>query len=220
MSLVYFQIPTYTEPETEDEQVLDESIEQHKEEIEHEQEQESQAVPIMGDQGRRKSLYLDAGQTHMVWKPTHRETKKNIRFIDTENRQDLLERWQKLQSRIIATQEVLKDQLAVLSEEDEKESTEVHQPMSKGRIKWQKTIQDVIKDNAKGKKKLNAHFHEVVSMYVESMSTPKPKKPIAPGFQQWKSQFKEDDKERTIPMHEKGGKDQCVKSQTTIASTE
>lgn len=203
--------------------MLDESIEQHKEEIEHEQEQESQAVPTMG---RQKSLYLNVGQTHMVWNPTHRESKKN-RFTDVENRQDLLERRQKLQRRITATQEVLKDQLAVINEEDEEESTEVHQPMSKGRSKWQKTIQDVIKDNAKGKKKLNAHFHEVVSMYVESMSTSKPKKPIVPGFQQWKSQFKEDDKERkqcfsksSIRMHEMGGKDQCVKSQTTITSTE
>ena len=190
--------------------MLDKSIEQHKEEIEQEQEQESQAVPTMG---RKRSLYLDSGQKHTVWKPTHRETRKSIRFTDVENRQDLLKRQHKLQSRIIATQEVLKDQLAVLSEEDEEESTEVHQPMSKGRIKWQKTIQDVIKDNAKGKKKLNARFHEVVTMYVESMS--KPKKPIVPGFQQWKSQFKESVKERkqsfsksSIPEHEMGDKDQ------------
>ena len=136
----------------------------------------------------------------------------------------------------MATQEVLKDhreELAVVNEEDEEESVEVPQPMSKGRNKWQKTIQHVIKDNTKGKKtisKRNVHFHEIVSMYVETMSTPTNNgaaKPIVPGFRQWKSQFKEGNKETdtwkhksSIPMHAMGEEDQCMNSKTTVTSAE
>ena len=213
--------------------MLDETVEQHKEEMAH---QEYQSVLTIGDtrkQDRQKSLYLGAGQTHMVWKPTHQQTEKNM---GVENRQDLVERQHKLQSRIMATQEVLKDhreELAVVNEEDEEESVEVPQPMSKGRNKWQKTIQHVIKDNTKGKKtisKRNVHFHEIVSMYVETMSTPTNNgaaKPIVPGFRQWKSQFKEGNKETdtwkhksSIPMHAMGEEDQCMKSETTVTSAE
>lgn len=232
-----------TEPETEDEHGLDETVEQRKEEMEHEQEEESRAVPTMDDtllrpkqktesikakRNKRKALYLDSGQTHMVWKPTRQESKKNIRLTDSENRQDLLERQQKLQSRIIATQKVLKDHreaLAIVS--DEEESIKVHQPMSKEQPK-------ITKDNAKAKRKKRSkrsvHFHETVSEYVETMSSPTNNgeaKPTVPGFRQWKSQFMEVDRETntwkrcfsesSIP---KRGNDRSVKSDTKVKSAE
>lgn len=225
--------------------MLDETVEQHKEKMEHEQEEESQAVPTMGDtmlrpkqktesikakRNKRKALYLDAGQTHMVWKPTRQESKKNIRLTDSENRQDLLERQQKLQSRIMATQKVLKDhkeELAIVS--DEEESIEVHhdQPMSK---KQQKITKDNAKAKRKKRSKRSVHFHETVSEYVETMSSPTNNgaaKPTVPGFRQWKSQFMEGDRETdtrkrcfsesSIP---KRGNDRSVKSDTKVKSAE
>lgn len=132
----------------------------------------------------------------------------------------------------MATQKVLKDHredFVVVSDEDEEESIEVHQPVSKDQ---QKTAKEVIKDNAKTKRKKRSkrsvHFHEAVSEYAETMSTPTNNgatKPTAPGFRHWKSQFLEGDtetntrkrcfSESSIPMRKKGGKDQCVKSETS-----
>lgn len=176
---------------------------------------------IKAKRNKRKALYLDSGQTHMVWKPTRQDSKKNIGFTDIESRQDLLERQQKLQSRVMATQQVLKvhkDELAVVSDEEKAEGVEVGQPMSKERK--QKSIKKEAEDNAKTKKKRSkrsVHFHETVSKYVATMTTPThdgADKATAPGFRQWKSQFIDGEKETdtwkrcysesSIPMREMG----------------
>ena len=211
-------------------------------------EQESRALPTVGDtllrpkqktesikakRDKRKALYLDAGQAHIVWKPKRQESKKNIQLTDSENRQDLLERQQKLQSRIMATQKVLKDhrELAIVSDEDEEEGIEVYEPMFKEQLKTKK---DVTKDNAKAKRKKRSkrsvHFHETVSEYVQTMSPPKNNgaaKPTVPGFRQWKSQFMEGNKETdtwkrcfsesSIP---KSGNNQSAKSDAKVKSAE
>lgn len=213
--------------------MLDEDTEKHKEKIECELVQDSQAVP-KANQNRRKSLYLRDGMTHMVWKPTSQERKKGIGLIDVDNKQNLLERQQKLQSRVMATQQVLKDhgeELAGICEEDEEKS--VDEPKSKEQRKWQKTIRNVIEDNAKAKKKhskRNMHFHEIVSRYVATMTTPTydgAANNTVPGFQQLKDQFldggEENDacfSESSIPMHVKDDSDQCVKSDTKVTFAE
>ena len=66
--------------------MLDETVEQHKEEMAHEQEQSVLTIGDTRKQDRQKSLYLGAGQTHMVWKPTQRQIEKNIKFPGIENR--------------------------------------------------------------------------------------------------------------------------------------
>ena len=129
-------------------------------------------------QDRRKSLYLFDGQMHSVWTPRH-PSKSHTGFTDivtevVKSKQDLLKRRQRLQSRLMATQQVLKvqrEEMVVMSDEGEEENSTVQRPAGK---KWQRAIKNVTKDNTKAKKKSpkkNIHFHDVVSQCVAAMST-------------------------------------------------
>ena len=131
---------------------------------------------------RRNALYLDTGQTHIVWKPKHSQRKVTTGFTDVvmeviENRQ------QKLLSRVEATRKVLKaqrEELATLEEEsnsDDEENSEAQQPTRKDGKKWQNAIARVKEDNSKTKKKAKhtskrpENFHDIVSQYASVMST-------------------------------------------------
>ena len=139
---------------------------------------------------RQNSLYLDTGQTHMVWKPKHSLKKETTGFTDVvmeviENRRTLLERQQKLLRRVEATRKVLKSQkekLATLEEEsssDDEENSEGQQPTRKDGKKWQDVVARVKEDNSKkaqfaSKRKMSTQFHDIVSQYVSDMSTSSP----------------------------------------------
>ena len=140
---------------------------------------------------KRKALYLDTGQTHMVWKPKHSQKKEATGFTDVvmeviENRRTLLDRQQKLLSRVEATRKVLKaqkEELATLEEEsnsDEEENSEAQQPTRKDGKKWQNAIARVKEDNrtankkAKHAAKRSIRFHDIVSKYVSDMYTSSP----------------------------------------------
>ena len=137
---------------------------------------------------KRKALYLDTGQTHMVWKPKHSKKKEATGFTDdiVENRLSLLDRQQKLLSRVEATRKVLKaqkEELATLEEEsnsDNEENSEAQQPTRKDGKKWQNAIARVMEDNSKRNKKEKStsktlNFHDIVSQYMSAMSASAPK---------------------------------------------
>ena len=155
---------------------------------------DSQAAPCTSSRrinDRRKSLYLDTDQTHMVWKPKHSQKKEATGFTDVvmeviENRRTLLDRQQKLLNRVEATRKVLKaqkEELATLEEEsnsDNEENSEAQQPTRKDGKKWQNAIARVKEDNCTANKKAKRdakrciRFHDIVSKYVSDMSTSSP----------------------------------------------
>ena len=152
---------------------------------------DSQAAPRTSSRrinDRRYGLYLDTDQTHTVWKPKKKET---TGFTDVvmeviKNRRTLLDRQQKLLSRVEATRKVLKaqkEELATLEEEsssDNEENSEAQQPTQKDGKKWQNAIARVKEDNRTAKKKAkraakrSIRFHDTVSKYVSDMSTSSP----------------------------------------------
>ena len=189
-------------------------LEQDKENREWKLDQEPQATPDIAEtllrpqkktqsirekQDKRKALYLDAGQTHNVWKPF-----TDVVVEVVKNRRDLLKRQQTLQSRVVATNKVLKvqrEELALSSEGDE----EVQQTTPEEKKRWQKAIVKVMEENTKVKKssKKNMHFHDAVTQYVGAMSTSShddaaqsttPTKRAAFVAQKWRSQLMKDRK--------------------------
>ena len=153
---------------------------------------DSQAAPRTSSRrinDRRNCLYLDTDQTHTVWKPKHSKKKETTGFTVMEvikNRRTLLDRQQKLLSRVEATRKVLKaqkEELATLEEDsnsDNEENSEAQQPTQKDGKRWKNAIARVKKDNRTANKKAKRaakrciRFHDTVSKYVSDMSTSSP----------------------------------------------
>ena len=172
------------------------------------EEYELTSLPNLSRKTRRQkdtpSLYLNRGKSHTVWKPNQHSGKWRSTFSDVVNeaikrKQELLERQKSLQSRVKATQDVLKIQKGELArvcesseegeeeelgkeEEEEEEKggngtkqgggTGVHTLAGKGR--WQHAIKNVVgeqKSESKKKnlKKLSLHFHDIVNQYYAAM---------------------------------------------------
>ena len=138
--------------------------------------QETQPMPDSSisntKSGKRKSLYLDGNQKHTVWTPKQSRKRSgalsDIVMEVVKNRQSLLERQQRVQSRVMATQHVLKVQRDVLTEE---ESGRAQQSTAEKPKKWGKVITKVMEENTKVKKtpsKRSTHFHDIVSQYMEA----------------------------------------------------
>lgn len=141
---------------------------------------EAKTKSIRAKQDKRKALYLSAGQRHSVWTPKQPSLKKSAGFTDVvmqvvKNKQDLLKRQQRLRSRIMATQLVLKEQREEIAECSDDGGEGEQSTMPEKRVKWQSAIKKVIDDNTKAKKKKHSkrsvHFHDVVSRYAATMST-------------------------------------------------
>ena len=139
---------------------------------------EAKTKSIRAKQDKRKPLYLSAGQRHSVWTPKQPSINKPS-FADVvmqvvQNKQDLRERQQKLRSRVMATQLVLKEQREEMVEDDGEKSEGEQNTTPEKRVKWQTAIKMVIDDNTKAKKKRfkkSVHFHDIVSQYAATMST-------------------------------------------------
>ena len=132
----------------------------------------------------RKSLYLFEGQEHTVWKPT-KETKgfSDIVLQVIQNKKDLLERQQKLDNRIQATRQLLKEQREELVNLEDSVSSPSPPPPPKGRT-WSGAISKVVKENNEQRKvsserrqtkrqllrNKSLHFHDAVTKYVTMMS--------------------------------------------------
>ena len=139
---------------------------------------EAKTKSIRAKQDKRKPLYLSAGQRHSVWTPKQPSLKKtsltDVVMQVVQNKQDLRERQQRLRSRVMATQLVLKEQREEMVEDDGEKSEAEQNMTPEKRVKWQTAIKKVIDDNTKAKKKRSKrsiHFHDVVSRYAATMST-------------------------------------------------
>ena len=154
-----------------------------------------------------------------MWTP-RRPSKPCAGFTDIvmevmRNKQDLLERQQRLRSRIMATQQVLKvqrEEMAAMSDEDGEEDSTVQEAAAEKKKKWQRAIKKVMEDNTKAKKKpskRSIHFHDVVSQYVATMSTSshddatvdqftvtQAKAEARNSLRQWRSQYMESTKQK------------------------
>lgn len=134
---------------------------------------------IRAKHDKRKALYLIAGQSHSVWTPK-KPSVKATGFTDVvmevvRNKQDLLERQQRLRSRVMATQQVLKVQREEFADASKVEGGDESPPLPQKSKMWQKAIKKVIEDNTKAKRrkrsKRSLHFHDVVSQYMASTSS-------------------------------------------------
>ena len=146
-----------------------------------------------------RSVYLRDGEIHSVWKPiknpqttptapspppTH--LADVVHEVMRQKKLDLRERQRQLNSRVTATQAVLKEQneelaaVAELTEDEEKEKddllSEDETRETPSKKMWQHVIKTVMEENKddKKKKKRNrkrstVHFHEVVTNKVATM---------------------------------------------------
>lgn len=147
-----------------------------------------------------RSVYLRDGEIHSVWKPRKgSQTTLTVpsppptcladvvHEVIRQKKLDLRERQRQLNSRVTATQAVLKEQneelatVAELTEDEEKEKDE--DILSEGETRdtpskkmWQHVIKTVMEENKDGEKKKKrnrkrstVHFHEVVTNKVATM---------------------------------------------------
>ena len=169
---------------------------------------------------KRKALYLIAGQSHSVWtpkKPSVRATGLSDVVMEVvKNKQDLLERQQRLRSRVMATQQVLKVQREEFADASKDEGDE-SPPLPQKTKMWQKAIKKVIEDNTNAKRrkrsKRSLHFHDVVSQYMastsaasnhdnqptaESTTTHAAKAEARHALRMWRSQYMDDSKKLKV----------------------
>lgn len=142
---------------------------QEEEEMQPDEAQQGAAARIGHEQDNAKALYTVSGSSHSVWTPRSPVDKQPVYtdvFLDVvRSRRNLSDRRASLETRILATNLVLKMQKEDVeqeaAEQGGEQEGETHPP---AKTRWQKTLME-------DKQQRSHQFHDIVSQYAEKMAT-------------------------------------------------
>ena len=140
---------------------------QEEEEMQPDEAQQGTAARIGHEQDNQKALYTVSGSSHSVWTPRSPVDKQPVYtdvFLDVvRSRRNLCDRQASLETRILATNLVLKMQKEDMEDDAEQggeQEGETHSPV---KTRWQKTLME-------DKHQRSYQFHNIVSQYAEKMA--------------------------------------------------